>query len=404
MNAEIISIGTEILKGEITDTNATYLASQLPLLGIDLHWVSQVGDNQARLVDTFSRAHQRADVVVATGGLGPTTDDLTREAIAEVMGEELQVDQGLEQNLRALFSLMGREMPSHNIKQATLISSAQSIPNPRGSAPGWWVEKDGKIIAAMPGPPGEMRYMWENEVFPRLQPRCGGGVILLRTLKTLGETEAGLDELVSPLIHSTPAEIGIYAKPDGIHVRIIAKSPVREEAENSIQQTEASLREILGHYVWGVDDDTLVDVVGKLLIDRRLTLATMESYTGGYLASALTEAPQSTAFYKGGFVLHSEGTELATGLDPQLIGQYGAISAEAANAMASTARERLGADIGMGIAGTTSAHRLGNIVFVTVDDGYNKRAHQATYPIYRPEWKTWATLAALFELRSLLSR
>src|SRR4030042_3579130 len=194
MNAEIISIGTELLMGEISDTNAAYLASQLPLVGIDLHWITVVGDNRERLLKAFHQAWKRSDIILASGGLGPTEDDLTREAIAKMLGEERKVSPPLEQELRAIFAHMGWEMPSHNIKQATLIPSAQAIPNPRGTAPGWWIEKENKIIIAMPGPPWEMQHMWEKEVTPRLQQKLPREFILSRTLKSFGLSEAKVDE------------------------------------------------------------------------------------------------------------------------------------------------------------------------------------------------------------------
>jgi len=168
VRAEIISIGTELLLGETTDTNASYLASQLPLLGIDLYWVSQVGDNQGRLVEVLKRAWQRSELVLTSGGLGPTGDDLTREAIAEMLGEKLEIEPSLEKGLRERFGRWSMAMPLSNLKQATLIASAQSIPNEQGTAPGWWVEKGGCILVAMPGPPREMQEIWRKEVQPRL--------------------------------------------------------------------------------------------------------------------------------------------------------------------------------------------------------------------------------------------
>ena len=162
MKAEIISVGTELLLGEITDTNASYLAGQLPTLGIDLYWISQVGDNRARLMEVLKRAWQRSDLILITGGLGPTEDDLTREAIAEMLEEELRIDPISEQRLKERFARRGIEMAPSNIKQAAVISSATAIHNAQGTAPGWWVEKGGHILVAMPGPPGEMHHMWQN--------------------------------------------------------------------------------------------------------------------------------------------------------------------------------------------------------------------------------------------------
>jgi len=172
MKAEIISIGTELLLGEITDTNASFLASQLPSLGIDLYFISTAGDNRQRLVNTLKQAWQRSDLILTTGGLGPTQDDITRESIAELLQEELTIDPLLVQRLQEFFCHRRLAMPQSNIKQASIIPSAHPLNNPRGTAPGWWVEKDGHIITAMPGPPYEMQFMWDNEVRPRLLPKC----------------------------------------------------------------------------------------------------------------------------------------------------------------------------------------------------------------------------------------
>lgn len=403
MNAEIVSIGTEILRGEIIDTNAPYLASQLPLLGIEVTRIVQAGDDLEMLADTFSRAWSHSELIVATGGLGPTTDDVTREALAQMMGEELYVDETLEQNLRNIFSLWGREMPPHNIKQATLIPSAQSIPNYRGTAPGWWVERGGRIALVMPGPPNEMKPMWQNEAIPRLQRGTGDLIILARTIKTLGMQEAKLDEIVTPVINSGESEIGIYTKYDGIHLRLIARDSIQEEAERKLRHAEDALRTLLGEYIWGMDDDTLVEVVGKQLQARGLTLATMESYTGGLLAATLTDSPHSSSYYKGGFVAHSEGASIASGLEPEIMSRFGAISPEVAQAMAIVAREKYDSDIGLGIAGSTGSFGMGGTVYMVIDDGERKRHQEGSYPLYRPEWKNWAAMASLFELNRFLS-
>ncbi len=351
MQAEIISIGTEILLGEILDTNAQYLGARLPPLGIDLYYISQVGDNLERLCEVMGRAWGRSDLVITTGGLGPTEDDLTREAIAQVLGEELTVDRELERQLREFFQRRGVAMPERNVKQATLIPSARALPNPRGTAPGWWVEHDGRIMVAMPGPPAEMQRMWEEEVAPELEGRQAGEVLVARTLKTAGLGEGHVDELVSPLLKSSNPTIGVYARADGVQLRIAAKAATREEAGRLIQPVEAEIRRLLGDIVWGADDDTLEGAVGTLLSRRGLTLATMESCTGGLLANTITNVPGSSAYFRGGLVAYATEMKIGWGVDPTVIDEHGAVSAECASAMAQAAREQLGADIGIGITG-----------------------------------------------------
>jgi nicotinamide-nucleotide amidase len=357
MKAEIISIGTEILLGEILDTNTQYIASRLPALGIDLYYTSVVGDNLGRLVEVIGRARERSDVVLATGGLGPTEDDLTREAIAQVLGEEPAVDPELERWLRELFASRGFPMPERNLKQATLIPSARAIPNPRGTAPGWWVERDGRIVVAMPGPPTEMQLMWEAEVAPELERRRLGTVLVVRTLKTTGLPEATLDEMVSPLLKSSNPSIGVYARADGIHVRIAAKSDSAEEAGRLIGPVEEEVRRILGGAIWGADDDTLAGAAGAMLRERGLTLATMESCSGGLLASTITDVPGSSDYYKGGLVSYATEMKVAWGVDRKIIAEHGVISAECAQAMARAVRERLGADVGIGVTGVAGPDR-----------------------------------------------
>jgi nicotinamide-nucleotide amidase len=357
MKAEIISIGTEILLGEILDTNTQYIASRLPALGIDLYYTSVVGDNLGRLVEVIGRARERSDLVLTTGGLGPTEDDLTREAIAQVLGEEPAVDPELERWLRELFASRGFPMPERNLKQATLIPSARAIPNPRGTAPGWWVERDGRIVVAMPGPPTEMQLMWEAEVAPELERRRLGAVLVVRTLKTTGLPEATLDEMVSPLLKSSNPSIGVYARADGIHVRIAAKSDSVEEARRLIEPVEEEVRRILGGAIWGADDDTLAGAAGAMLRERGLTLATMESCSGGLLASTITDAPGSSDYYKGGLVSYATQMKIAWGVDRQVIAEHGVISADCAQAMASAVRERLAADVGIGVTGVAGPDR-----------------------------------------------
>ena len=406
MKAEIISIGTELLLGEITDTNASYLASQLPLLGIDLLWVTQVGDNLARMRECLKRAWGRSDLVLTTGGLGPTEDDLTREAIAEMLGEELSVDPELERGLRGFFSIRGFPMPESNIKQATIIPSAKAIANPRGTAPGWWVERGGGILIAMPGPPSEMQRMWQKEVSGRLRERLGHEIILSRTIKTFSMAESAVDEMVSPLLSSTNPTLAVYARPDGIHLRLTAKAKTRDEAEGMIAQRETEIHSLFREIIWGSDEETLEGVVGNLLSEKGLTLATMESCTGGMLANTITDVPGSSNYFKGGLVAYTNESKISYGVDAALIAQYGAISAEVAGDMAEVARLRLGADIGVGITGVAGPSEVEGkpvgIAHIAIDDGREKRLIFGLYPPLRHEVKRRATHHALFELRRTL--
>ena len=356
MRAEILSCGTELLLGHITDTNATYLAQSLAALGIDLYFVSQVGDNQGRIVETLQRAWERSNLVIMTGGLGPTEDDLARESISALLGETMRVDPVLEAELRGLFATRNAVMPERNIKQATLIPSAQAIPNPLGTAPGWWVEKDGHIIVAMPGVPREMYRMWEQEAIPRLSPYTGG-LIFTRILRVWGLGESAVEERLDGLIHSDNPTLATYAKSDAIDVRITAKAETREIAEREVAEMENRAREVLRHHVFGIDKDTLQSVIGKYLTGRRQTLAVMESLTGGLLASTLTDVPDSSNYFIGSLVAYSTELKVQLGVPREIVEHYGVISEQTARAMAHAARERLGADYGLGITGIAGPDR-----------------------------------------------
>jgi len=407
VKAEIISVGTELLLGEIIDTNASFLSSQLPLLGIDLYWISQVGDNQARLTEVLNRAWQRSDLILITGGLGPTEDDLTREAIAEMLGEQLRIEPALKREIEEFFTRRGREMSPSDIKQAALIPSATAIHNIRGTAPGWWVERDGHILVAMPGPPGEMHSMWHKEVLPQIRQRFSGAIILSKTIKTFGLTEAAVGELVSPLLSSANPTLAIYAKADGIHLRVTAKARSQKQAESMVAQYEASVRSILGEYIWGTDNETLESVVGSLLTEKGLSLAVMESCTGGLLAATITDAPGASTYFRGGLVAYSNEAKIACGIGARLITDYGVISAEVAQTMAEAARLRLGANIGIGVTGVAGPNEMEGkpvgTVYIGIDDGKRKQVIKGNYPGDRARVKRRATTAALFELNKMLS-
>ena len=351
MRAEIISIGTEILMGEILDTNAQYVAQRLPAMGIDLFYMHQIGDNRPRLVELISQARRRSDIVLCTGGLGPTEDDITRDAIAESIGEEPYVVPELEAHLRAFFESRGGQMPEQNLKQATIVPSGESIPNPRGTAPGWWVEKDGAIIIAMPGPPAEMTGMWSNDVGPRLAARSDGTVLISRTLKTTGLGESTLDEALGDIRAGDDPTVGVYHKADGVHVRMASKSVDEATARARIEPVEAAIRALLGDNIWGADEDTFQEAVARLLDERGLSIAVMESCTGGLLASTITDVPGASRFFRGGLVTYTAEAKIHYGVDADLIDAHGVVSNETASAMAAAVRKQFNADIGVGITG-----------------------------------------------------
>jgi len=402
VKAEIIPTGTEILLGNIVDTNSSFLANQLSLLGIDLYFISTVGDNHERLLHTLRQAWMRADLIITTGGLGPTQGDITREAIAKLLGEEPKVDKKLWQELQNLFSHYHGRIPQGNIKQATVIPSAQIILNPIGTAPGWWIEKDDHLIVAMPGPPDEMQLMWEEGILPRLRQKMTGAIILSKIIKTFGLAEAKIDELLAPFLALSNPTLATYIKPDGIYLRVTAKAQKAAKAEYMIAQKEADIREILALYIWGTDNDTLDSVVGTCLKAKNLSLATMESFTDGLLSNTIANSLESSAYFKGGLIACCNEAKVAFGLDPHSIKRYGNESSQIAQAMAEVVRKNLHADIGLGIAGTMNPCEKAGNIFIGLNSDKFKRTITRNFPGNRLRIKQRAVYAALFELRKIL--
>lgn len=295
MRAWAVSIGSEIMSGQITDTNATFLAQECAAAGIDFIRVTQVGDDMASLVETLKLALTEADVVICTGGVGPTDDDLTREAIAQVAGETPVLDHDLLRELRSFFANRGQDMPERNAKQAWTIPSSRTLPNPVGTAPGWLVSIDrdglnGSIIA-MPGVPREMYRMWREQALPALQEQTGSHAIRSVTIKTLGIGESAAEDRIHDLILSGDPVVATYAKDDGVHVRVTAAAESVEEAERAIDRGIAGVEAELAEYIWGRDDETLPIVLRDSLERADATVAVMEMGSGGALCGLLTSVP-----------------------------------------------------------------------------------------------------------------
>ena len=402
--AEIIAVGTELLRGEITDTNSGYLATQLPLLGIELTQITTAGDNLEQLSETLRNALNRVDIVLLTGGLGPTEDDLTRESIAAVVDETPEVNAELEADLRRLFQHMGREMPSHNIKQAWLIPSAETLKNPLGTAPGWWVNKNGKTIASMPGPPREMMPMWANEVAPRLKEMLSNRVILSRSVKTYGVPEAEVAELVQPFFEKENPSLGIYAKPDGIQLRLIAYG---DDAEKLLDEGEKRLYETFGTRIWGREDETLEGLIAGRLRKSGLTMAVMEDSTGGLIANLLTRLPESENFFCGGMIVNADNIMVNCGVPEDLIKKYGAISPEVTEVMAMAVREQFSADIGLSTSGVMkTSDNEGNrpgLTYVGIADSHGVKTWGHNFSRFREHSGQREAVGALFRLRQRLA-
>ncbi len=347
--AEFLSVGTELLLGEIVDTNSAWLAQDVARRGVDVLWSQRVGDNLGRIVEGLKQALSRSDLVVMCGGLGPTDDDMSREAISEMVGETPEVDADLERTLREWFQKFSRTMPEKNIKQAYLIPSSEALPNPLGTAPGWFVRTEGKVIVALPGPPRELKRMWLKEVVGRLElPQAA---LYSKTFKTQGLGESAAAEKLGELTLQANPSVATYAKRDGVHVRVAAKAETDEDAAQLAAPVVAQVREALGSRIWGEDGDELAALIVQTLEERGKTLALLEGVTSGLLSDFITSVAGARAVYPGGVVAYGAQTKAAFGVPKEVLDAHGDVSQETAKAMAKVAAERFSVDYGLATTG-----------------------------------------------------
>ena len=321
--AEIISVGTELLLGEIVDTNATFLSTRLRDLGIAVYRKSTVGDNLERLTETIKNALSRSDIAILGGGLGPTDDDMTREAIAAYVGEEPYVDEQLFKELKEKFAARKRPMPPNNAKQAWLIKSAVTLPNPIGTAPGWFVKtNDKKIIITLPGPPHEMTRMWIEEVEPKLpvSSKC----LYHKIIRTIGLGESFLTEKIAKYTNMAVPGVGTYCRDSGVDIRVAAVGDTVEEAEKIVMPVVDDICNILSGYVFGFDDETIVSVIKKRLDEKNQTLSCIESLTGGMLASQIASCAGISSCFKGSITSYTNEIKEFAGVKHETIEKFGA--------------------------------------------------------------------------------
>ena len=354
MNAEIISVGTELLLGQIVDTDAVFLAQMLSRLGVNLYFRTTVGDNPARLKEALRLAFSRADLVITIGGLGPTQDDLTKEAVAEVLGDTFVEDKDHREWLQERILGRGGSVPDSFWKQALVPAHGRGLPNPVGTALGALFEKDGKAAICLPGPPNELIPMAESSIEPYLREKTTGqrAVIQSRTLRIAGMGESTVEERVRDLMASDNPSVAPYAKTGEVHLRITARAATPEEAQALIEPREVALRERLGEVVYGVDDDTLEKVVVGMLTLLGRSIALAESCTGGLIAKRLTDVPDASRVFGLGLVTYSnEAKTRFLGVPAEMIARVGAVSPETARAMAVGARTAGNADLGLSVTG-----------------------------------------------------
>ncbi|MHB8125506.1 MAG: competence/damage-inducible protein A [Desulfitobacteriaceae bacterium] len=354
MKAEIISTGTELLLGQTLNTSAHYLSAQLSVLGIEVDYHTTVGDNSERLENILRQALQRADLIVTTGGLGPTADDLTKELVAKVLGLEMTLDTNSLEQIKLFFASRKREMSRNNEKQAYFPKGAKILPNKLGTAPGAIIKKDDKTVVILPGPPFEMQPMFEEYVLVELESMIGQDSrrMKARVLKIFGMTESAIEEVLGELMDQVNPAIALLAKRAEMHIRLVARNADEQEMAKALDVTESLIRARLGTKVFAKDEETMVGIVGETLKSRKLKIATAESCTGGLLGAALTQEAGSSDFYLGGVVSYADSVkEGLLGVKAATLQTVGAVSTEVAQAMAAGIRTSLGADLAISITG-----------------------------------------------------
>lgn len=377
MKAEIISIGSEILRGQIIDTNANFIAQKLTKLGIDLEHISAVSDNLEPLLSTLKLALQRSNLIITTGGLGPTEDDITYHTIARALNLKLIKYPEAEENLKRIFKKINTTLSPSNLKQVYLPEGAKIIINQYGTAPAMILEKDNKIICSFPGVPYEMKNLIEENLIPYLKEKFPPSMIKKsKTLKITGLGESSVNELIRDYINKkTNFSFGIYANPEDIQVQITTQAPTEKETDKLLQYSVNQLKKILGNYVYGTDKQSLEEVVGNLLKNKKIKVAVAESCTGGMLGEMITRIPGSSEYFQGGVISYNAKVkEDLLKVPPEVIKKHGEVSEQVARLMAEGVRINCHSDIGISITGiagpggATEKKKVG-LVYMALSDG-----------------------------------
>ena len=410
MRCEVVAVGTELLLGQIVDTNSSWIGEQLALAGIDSHFQTKVGDNLDRIVSAFRIALDRSDAVIVCGGLGPTQDDITRDALAHVMGVELVPDDRVLERIETMFAARGRVMAANNALQALVPVGATVIEQRRGTAPGLICPVGDKVVYAVPGVPHEMKEMLERAVIPDLQTRSGErAVIKSRVLRTWGEAESTLAERVAPRLQAleaagNPTLAFLASGIEGIKIRITAKAATEDEAQALIEAEDAELRAILGTLVFGVDADTMERAAGYLLEERGWSLGVAESMTGGLVAARIVDVPGSSGWFRGGVVSYDSRVKYDVLGVPE---GCPVISAECATAMAEGVRRVVGSDVGLAVTGVAGpaeqeGQPVGTVWFgLALPDRPTEAVH-VRLPGPRDQVRQFATISLMDLLRRRL--
>lgn len=411
LQAELIFTGTELLLGEVLNTHAQYLGRRLLALGIEVTLHTTVGDNWERLAQVLEQSLRRSNLIIVTGGLGPTSDDLTKETVAGVLGLPMVVDEHTLRGLQEYAARRGMPMSENMTKQARFPAGARVLPNPVGTAPGALLEHQGRVLVLLPGPPGELKAIFEESVIPYLSSLGSRGpVIYSRVVKVTGIGEVGVQQLIGDLEGDGDTSIAYLAKPGEVHVRISARAQSEAEARQAVAELMEKVQERLGDYIFGFDEEVLEEVVGRLLVERGLTLALAESCTGGLVGARLTSVPGSSRYFLGSLVAyHNQVKEKVLGVPSEVLRAHGAVSQETALAMARSARSLTGAGLGLsvtGIAGPeggTPAKPVG-LTYIALDTPQGSFCREFRFPGRREAVRQGAANAALNMVRLYLLR
>lgn len=406
MQAEIIAVGSELLTPDRIDTNSLFLTQRLNRLGIAVARKTVVGDQHAHVRDAFRCALDRCDLVVSSGGLGPTLDDLTREAVAELLSRKLVLNSSVLQNIEARFRRLGRTMPEVNKRQAMVPEGADLLENSRGTAPGLWLESAGRIIVLLPGPPHELKTMFQEKVEPRLERLAGTTRLFYREMRTAGLTESEVEQRTAPIYTQYPdVQTTILTAPGEIQLHLRAWSSDHPAAEHVLDEMIERISFALGENVFTSNGEALEEIVARELALNQATVATAESCTGGLLAERLTRIPGSSSYFLGGVVCYSNDLKTAwTDVPAELIESKGAVSPEVAQSLAEGIRRRIGATLGIGITGIAgpsggSPEKPVGLVYIALADANGSRDRTLRFPGDRERIRWHASQAALDMVR-----
>jgi nicotinamide-nucleotide amidase len=409
VKAEIVTIGDELLRGEIVDTNQSFLSDRLLGLDIETHYQTSVRDDAADMIDAFRRASTRSDITLVSGGLGPTRDDLTAAVLAEAFDLKLVLDEDALEGIRSFFHVVGREMTENNATQAYFPEGAEILPNPIGTAPGFSIAQGGTRFFCMPGVPREMARMMDEQVLPRVSAsRSGGGAVRARLLRTFGMGESTLDSELKDIAASGNVTLGFRTSFPDNYLRPLARADTAEDAERALDRVCDAIRERLGPLVYGEGNQSLDAVVGSLLAERGMTIAVAESCTGGLIAQRITDHAGASAYFTGGVIAYANSAKVSLlGVSNTVLEEHGAVSDPVVRAMAEGVRERFGADIGIattGISGPdggTEAKPVGLVHLALAREG-ETHAESFVFPLDRLRHRQLTAQVALDWVRRAL--